>query len=52
MIKMHGAHRILFGTDAPWQDPTSILSGFLKLPLTDKERRAICYETAYKLFLQ
>ena len=47
---MHGAHRILFGTDAPWQDPATVLSGFLKLPLTDKERRAICYESAFELF--
>jgi predicted TIM-barrel fold metal-dependent hydrolase len=50
MIRMHGANRILFGTDAPWQDPSSILSEFLKLPLTDKERRTICYESAFELF--
>ena len=50
MIRMHGADRILFGTDAPWQDPSTILSEFLKLPLTDTERRAICYETANELF--
>ena len=50
MIRMHGAHRILFGTDAPWQDPATVLSEFLKLPLTDKEHRAICYESAFELF--
>ena len=50
MIRMHGANRILFGTDAPWQKPSNVLSEFLKLPLTDKERRAICYETASELF--
>ena len=50
MIRMHGAHRILFGTDAPWQDPATVLSEFLKLPLTDKEHRAICYESALELF--
>jgi len=50
MIRMHGANRILFGTDAPWQNPSNILSEFLKLPLTDKERRAICYESAFELF--
>ena len=50
MIRTHGAHRILFGTDAPWQDPETVLSEFLKLPLTDKERRAICYETPFELF--
>ena len=50
MIRMHGANRILFGTDAPWQNPSNVLSEFLKLPLTDKERRAICCETASELF--
>lgn len=50
MIRMHGAERILFGTDAPWQDPAAVLSEFLKLPLTDRERRSICLETALELF--
>ncbi len=50
MIKAHGAGRILFGTDAPWQDPATVLSEFLKLPLSEKDRRAICYETANELF--
>lgn len=50
MIRMHGAGRILFGTDAPWQDPAAVLSEFLTLPLTDKERRAVCRETACELF--
>ena len=50
MIRMHGANRILFGSDAPWQDPAAVISEFLKLPLSEKERRAICYETASELF--
>ena len=50
MIRMHGANRILFGTDAPWQDPSAVISEFLKLPLSEKERHAICYETASELF--
>ena len=50
MIRMHGAHRILFGTDAPWQCPSAVISEFLKLPLSENERRAICYETAHELF--
>ena len=50
MIRMHGANRILFGTDAPWQDPAAVISEFLKLPLSEKERHAICYETASELF--
>ena len=52
MIKAHGAHRILFGTDAPWQCPADILAAFLNLPLTDKEQRQICYETARHLLLE
>ena len=50
MIRMHGANRILFGSDAPWQDPATVISEFLKLPLSEKERHAICYETAHELF--
>lgn len=50
MIRMHGAEHILFGTDAPWQNPTDVLSAFLRLPLTEKERRSICHETAISLF--
>ena len=50
MIRMHGANRILFGTDAPWQDPAAVISEFLKLPLSEKERHAICYEIASELF--
>ena len=52
MIKAHGAHRILFGTDAPWQCPADILAAFLNLPLTDKEQRQICCETARHLLLE
>ena len=50
MIRIHGANRILFGTDAPWQNPAAVISEFLKLPLSENERRAICYETAHELF--
>ena len=50
MIKAHGVNRILFGTDAPWQDPFAVISEFLKLPLSENERHAICYETASELF--
>ena len=44
MIRAHGARRILFGTDAPWQDPAEVLEAFLKLPLTEEDRRAICHD--------
>lgn len=49
MIKAHGVHRVLFGTDAPWQRPAEVLAAFLGLPLTDNERRQICCETARQL---
>ena len=50
MIKAHGAGRILFGSDAPWQDPGEVLEAFLKLPLSEQERREICYKNASCLF--
>ena len=51
MIKAHGAHRILFGTDAPWQNPSEVLSALLALPLTSAEQRQICFENASQLFI-
>ena len=48
-IKKHGARRILFGTDAPWQDPAKVLAAFLELPLSEGDRRAICCENAVRL---
>lgn len=50
MIKAHGAGRILFGSDAPWQDTGEVLEAFLKLPLSEQERRAICHTNACRLF--
>lgn len=49
MIRNHGANRILFGTDAPWQDPCEVLEAFLALPLSEAERRAICCGNASQL---
>ncbi len=50
MIRAHGAHRILFGSDAPWQDPGKVLHALLALPLTHDELEAICYTNARDLF--
>lgn len=50
IIRNHGARRILFGTDAPWQEQSYILSAFADLPLSESDRRAICYENAKELF--
>lgn len=49
IIRKHGARRILFGTDAPWQDPGKVLDALLALPLSDAERKAICHENAAEL---
>ena len=50
MIRAHGAERILFGTDAPWQDPKDVLAAFLTLPLADAERERILDSNARELF--
>ena len=52
MIRTHGADRILFGTDAPWQDQRKVLEAFCALPLSDKERTAICRDNAGELLLR
>ena len=50
IVRRHGAERILFGSDAPWQDPRDVLAAFLKLPFTDEERRLILSVNAKRLF--
>ncbi|MDR3220523.1 MAG: amidohydrolase family protein [Candidatus Accumulibacter sp.] len=49
MIRNHGADRIFFGTDAPWQKPADVLKAFLGIPLTDDERRLILWDNAARL---
>lgn len=50
MIKRHGPERILFGTDAPWQQPQKVLEAFLSLRLDEKACRSICYDNACAWF--
>lgn len=50
IVRKHGVERILFGSDAPWQDPRDVLEAFLKLPFSDEERRLILSENARRLF--
>lgn len=52
MIRAHGAGRILFGTDAPWQDQRKVLEAFCALPLSEKERAAICHDNAAELLMR
>ncbi len=50
MIRKHGARRILFGTDAPWQGPGKVLAALKRLPLAADEFAAICAANACELF--
>jgi predicted TIM-barrel fold metal-dependent hydrolase len=50
MIRGHGAERILFGTDAPWQKPAEVLAAFLALPLSPRGQRLILRDNAARLF--
>lgn len=49
MIRKHGVHKMLFGSDYPMWDHEEELERFLKLDLTEEERRAILYKNAQKL---
>ena len=49
MVRNHGADKILFGSDAPWQTPARVLEAFLKLPFTETEQRRILWENAARL---
>lgn len=49
IIRTHGADKILFGSDAPWDDPTKEIDMINALPLTDDERQAIFFKNAEKL---
>lgn len=49
MIRQHGADKVLFGTDYPAFTHEHELERFMKLPLTEEERRLILSENAIKL---
>lgn len=46
LARRHGAARLLFATDAPWQDPPVSLAAFRRLPLTPDEQHAILWGNA------
>ncbi len=50
IIRRYGADRVLFGSDFPVFSPDVELERFMKLPLTDEERRAILSENVIKLY--
>ena len=49
IIGIHGAGKVLFGTDSPWSDQTGSLSWLSSLPLTGDEKQAILSENAKAL---
>lgn len=51
LIQQHGAHRVLFGTDAPWGRGSVVKKHLEMLPITDEERKKILGENAIRLFL-
>ena len=50
IIRRYGADRVLFGTDYPMWSPLEELPHFMRLPLSDDERRVILSENARKVF--
>jgi len=50
IIRRYGTDRVLFGSDYPVFSPDIELERFIKLPLTDEEKRAILSENAIKLY--
>ena len=49
LVRKFGPHRVLFGTDSPWDDQAQAIARIRALPLTPEEREAILGGTAVKL---
>ena len=49
IIRNHGADRILFGSDAPWENPADTLRYLRGLPLTEEEFAKITHRNALRL---
>ncbi len=52
IIRNHGASRILFATDSPWESPSDTKKFLDSLPLTAEEYRMITSENARKLLFK
>ena len=50
IVRKHGAHRVLYGTDAPWKNPCEYRQRFEALPFKERERRWILWDNAAELF--
>jgi predicted TIM-barrel fold metal-dependent hydrolase len=49
MVRNHGADKVVFGSDAPWQVPATVLGAFLRLPFTPDEQKRILWDNAARL---
>lgn len=49
IIRQHGAEKILFGSDSPWEDPADTLAFLQSLGLTAHELSLITHENAERL---
>ena len=49
LVRKFGPHRVLFGTDSPWDDQAQAIARIRALPLTPEEREAILGGNAVKL---
>ena len=50
LIKCYGADKVLFGTDYPMWTPDKEIETFLKMDLSERDRKKIFSENAIKLF--
>ncbi len=50
LIMAYGTDKVLFGTDYPMWEPCEEIERFMKIDLSEKERRAILYKNTAKLF--
>ena len=50
LIVSYGTKRVLFGTDYPMWDIDAEIERFMKIDLTEEERRDILYNNTAKLF--
>jgi hypothetical protein len=48
ILEKHPPEYLLFGTDAPWTDPSAEVAKFLALPLDDRLKRRILWDNAQR----
>ena len=49
IIRTHGAEKILFGSDSPWEDPAATLAFLQSLDLTEAEMAQITHRNALRI---